>query len=103
MQSKPARCGSFVIYARNNQQSVSRLGLIVSRSVGNAVKRNRVKRLIREVFRRIKTHFAFPTDLVIRANPAIENLSYDQLFDEIAGRLQTSGLLIDDDPPGRTG
>lgn len=102
MQSKPIRCGSMAIYARNNPNGVSRLGLIVSRSVGNAVKRNRIKRLLREVFRRIKNHFAFPTDLVIRANPAILTLSYHQLYDKIAGHLQTSGLLFDEDSTGRT-
>jgi ribonuclease P protein component len=102
LQGKPVRCGSFAMYARNNQRSVSRLGLIVSRSVGNAVKRNRVKRLLREVFRRIKNHFAFPTDLVIRANPAILTLSYHQLYDEIAGHLHTSGLLTDEGSTDRT-
>lgn len=95
LQSKPIRCGSFEMYARSNPFSVSRLGLIVSRSIGGAVKRNRVKRLFREVFRHIKNHFAFPTDLVIRANPAILSLSYQALFDEVAGKLRESGLLID--------
>jgi ribonuclease P protein component len=39
-----------VVIALNNVSS-SRLGLIVSKKVGNAVERNRVKRMVREAFR----------------------------------------------------
>jgi ribonuclease P protein component len=39
-----------VVIARKNISS-SRLGLVVSKKVGNAVERNRVKRMVREAFR----------------------------------------------------
>jgi ribonuclease P protein component len=40
-----------VVYGKQRKGSVGRLGLSVSRKVGNAVRRNRWKRCIREVFR----------------------------------------------------
>ncbi|WP_319406677.1 ribonuclease P protein component [uncultured Desulfosarcina sp.] len=41
----------FIIISRRNQVSRSRLGITVSKKVGNAVTRNRIKRIIREYFR----------------------------------------------------
>ena len=48
-------CGPFVVQcelADGDETSRSKLGVIASRRVGNAVKRNRGKRLVREIFRR---------------------------------------------------
>ena len=41
----------FIIICRKNQASRSRLGITVSKKVGKAVKRNRIKRIIRDFFR----------------------------------------------------
>ena len=56
--------------ARPNGLGHARLGLAVGvRSAGNAVNRNRVKRVVREAFRHI--HQELPAvDLVVNARPA---------------------------------
>lgn len=41
----------FIIISQKNQSSRSRLGITVSKKVGKAVTRNRIKRIIREFFR----------------------------------------------------
>jgi ribonuclease P protein component len=42
---------AFVFVFRENRLSASRLGITVSKKVGNAVTRNRIKRVVRECFR----------------------------------------------------
>ena len=55
-----------VVKVCRNELPHARLGLSVSRRVGNAVIRNRWKRLIREAFRLSKANFPPGLDLVVR-------------------------------------
>jgi ribonuclease P protein component len=58
--------GVLVVSADRSPVSHTRLGLSVSRKVGNAVVRNRWKRLIREAFRKQKDDLPQGLDLVVR-------------------------------------
>jgi ribonuclease P protein component len=62
-----------------------RLGLAVTKRLGKAVQRNRVKRLLREFFRRHKSKLP-SRDLVIMAKPGTNALSYLEVTKEL-GRL----------------
>ncbi len=57
----------FVVYVLPGSGSFSRLGMAVSKRVGKAVVRNRIKRLIRELFRRHKNLLKSPCDVVFVA------------------------------------
>jgi len=62
-----------------------RLGLAVTRRLGKAVRRNRVKRLLREFFRRHRERLP-SRDLVIMAKKGAAELHYRQVEEEL-GRL----------------
>jgi ribonuclease P protein component len=62
-------CGAIVVYGARNGLGVTRLGLSVSRKVGGAVQRNRVKRLLREAFRVAQRALPAGLDLVVVARP----------------------------------
>ncbi|MBI3600107.1 MAG: ribonuclease P protein component [Nitrospinae bacterium] len=86
--------GVFVIYGLKNEQGYTRIGISVPKRVGTAVKRNRVKRLVREVFRKIKDKFTEPHDIVIAAKKGAEELSYKDV-EKIFLSLIESGAIAD--------
>lgn len=62
----------FSVYSQPNPDSITRLGISVSkRVVPGAVKRNRIKRLIRECFRQ-HTHHHVAKDVVIRVRKPLD-------------------------------
>lgn len=69
----------FTVYAYHRGEGVSRLGLAVGKAVGIAVVRNRVKRRLRELFRREKAVMPRGYDLFVRAVPASALAPYSEL------------------------
>jgi len=66
-----------------NPQGVKRLGITVTKKTGNAVKRNKIKRLIREFFRLNKKLFPEKHDVVIMAKRKIPPLTYRDACSEL--------------------
>lgn len=69
-------CKDFVLVASPRrssaaEQAAARLGLIVSRKVGDSVQRNRVKRCVRECFRKDLPSSLQGRDLVVIARPTV--------------------------------
>ena len=77
----------------------TRCGLVVSRRVGKAVVRNRVKRRLREIVRRRLPGLPAGWDLVLNARPAAAAAPYPGLAGAVDELLRRAGLLSADAPP----
>lgn len=63
------------LIVRRNDLGVSRLGIVATKKLGGAVRRNRAKRLIREVFRRAKPEVGLDIVVVLRPEAVTASLA----------------------------
>ena len=78
-----------ILYVLRNREASNRLGVTVSRKVGNAVVRNRIKRCIREIFRTNQRTIPPHYDLVVNVKRSAATAPYPQLRDDfLAGVLR---------------
>ena len=76
----------FVLFALPGSSSRSRLGITATRKYGTAVTRNRIKRIVRELFRRHRSTGA-PIDLVVNVKAAAAGADVTRLDRDFAERL----------------
>lgn len=72
----------FTVHAFPNELGTPRLGLSVSKKVGNAVTRNTVRRRLREIFHAAASGISEDLDIVVSARPAASEASFEELGEE---------------------
>ncbi len=83
-----------VAHVRAGTDSKTRVGLVVSKAVGPAVVRNRVKRRLRHVMRERVVQLPQGTAVVVRALPPAADASSRQLAVQIDAALARSGAVL---------
>jgi len=76
---------NFTVILSPNPSGEKRFGVTVSKKVGNAVKRNRIKRLLKEFFRLNKDGLPDSRDMVVVAKKDVSSLKYQDVCLELAG------------------
>ena len=78
-----------IIFSLPNELGRKRLGIIASKKIGNAVARNRAKRIFREIFRQIKHRIEPALDIVIISGKDVVKLPYRVIEKELSNALLT--------------
>ena len=68
----------FVMYVLENKTETNRLGISVSKKVGNSVIRHHITRLVREAYRLQEEMFESGLDIVVIARAAAKNITYHE-------------------------
>ena len=86
-----------VMYVKENDLSTNRIGISVSKKVGNSVVRHRVKRLILESYRLHEDMFNSGLDMVIIARTTAKDKSYKDISSAVMHLGKLHGILVKDD------
>ena len=82
----------FVVYQLENQQNHFRVGLSVSKKLGNAVTRNQIKRRIRHILQSAKGSLVEHVDFVVIARKGVETLEYAEMEKNLLHVLKLSKI-----------
>ena len=85
--------GYLVLYARPNRLNVNRVGITVSKKLGHAVVRNRVRRRLREIYRLHEEQFAPGWDIVVVARSSCVGADFGALTKAYLELANKAGLL----------
>ncbi len=83
-----------VLYARRNRTATNRVGITVSKKLGKANVRNRVRRRLREVYRLNEEKFQSGWDIVVVARTRAIHAPFEKLTDSYLRAAEKAGILV---------
>lgn len=82
-ESKYVKNSAFVIYYEKHEDNFPKFGVAVGKKIGNAVTRNKYKRIIRNLIDKNKFLFKNTFDYIIIIKKSCLNMSYNELDDSL--------------------
>lgn len=86
---------NLILYIKKNKLEESRLGITITKKIGNAVVRNKIRRRIKELYRLNMHRFKNGYDLIFIPKKNVVDLSYKELESAFLHILKISGILKD--------
>ncbi|MDO5028170.1 MAG: ribonuclease P protein component [Bacillota bacterium] len=84
---------NLVLYVRKNNLAYTRVGFTVSKKVGTAVVRNKIKRRLREIFREYEDSIKEGYDLIFIVKRNVPDISFQQLRSAFFHILKISKMV----------
>ena len=85
--------GYLVMYAKRNRTNTNRVGITVSKKLGHAVVRNRVRRRLREIYRINESKFAPGWDIVVVARSRCVDADFGKMTRAYLALAEKAGVL----------
>ena len=92
-KGKSIAAGYLVIYYKKTPKKENILGITVTKKLGNAVMRNRVRRLIRECYRLREAEMTLGYSIVIVARNRAADADFNAIKADMAYLLKKSGII----------
>ena len=84
-----------VVYVLKNRENTARLGITTSKKIGNAVQRNRARRLIREAYRTLLPKIRPGFDVVLVARKRTWSVKMAEILLNLSKKLAEARLLTE--------
>ncbi|MFD0590205.1 ribonuclease P protein component [Paenibacillus sp. GCM10027627] len=86
--------GQFVVYwSKQKVADPFRLGVSASKKIGNAVMRNRMRRMVKEIVRGLEKRVLPNTDFILIVRKPATTMSYKEMEKSVMHVLKKAGLL----------
>ncbi len=82
-----------VLFYKKNDLPYSRTAFLASKKVGNSVKRNRARRLMKESYRHFKDTVPMGYDIVIIARNTISGRSFKEVDQSLRNAFKRTGII----------
>lgn len=93
-RGKSVACRNVVVYVLKNRRHANRFGLTCGKAVGNAVRRSRAKRLMRESFRLLEDELKQGFDIVIVARSRTADKTFWDVDADVRAAMQKLEMFL---------
>jgi ribonuclease P protein component len=90
---------NLVMYMKNNRTKENRLGISVSKKVGNSVIRHKITRLVKESYRMNEESILCGLDIVVVARIGAKGKNYFEVESSLLHLMKLHGILVKHSPP----
>ena len=84
----------FVMYVMENGMDINRLGVSISKKVGNSVERHYFKRCIKESYRLHEEMFSSGLDIVVLARQGAKGIKYSEIESALLHLMRIHKVLL---------